>query len=74
MRQGTNEFAYVGQNMAMSKSFNAPDSTPSFEGFIQGWYDEVKDFPPGNVGGYGNTGNLGHTGHYSQVEKKLKIL
>ena len=56
----------------MSKSSRAPESSRSFEGFIQGWYDEVKDFPPGNVGGYGNTGNLGHTGHYSQVENKLK--
>ena len=70
--QGTNEFDYVGQNMAMSKSARALDSPRGFVGFIQGWYDEVKDFPPGNVGGYGNTGNLGHTGHYSQVIRKVQ--
>ena len=70
--QGTNEFDHVGQNMAMSKSSRAPDSSRGFVSFIQGWYDEVKDFPPGNVGGYGNTGNLGHTGHYSQVGHKAQ--
>ena len=54
--------------MAKSNSPRAPTSPHSFEIFIKGWYEEVKDFPPGNVGRYGSTGNLGHTGHYSQVE------
>ena len=55
--------------MAMSKSSRAPDSSRTFEDFIQGWYNEVKHFHTGGVGDFGNAEKLGRTGHYSQVFK-----
>ena len=64
---GTSQFPYVGQNLAMSMGTRAPSSTRSYDSIIQSWYDEVKDFPPGNVGSYSKSGATGIIGHYTQV-------
>ena len=65
--QGTSQFPYVGQNMAMSMSSAPFSSTRNYDSHIQGWYDEVKDFPPGNAQKFSMDGATGVIGHYTQV-------
>ena len=72
--QGTSQFPYVGQNMAMSMSSAAPNNDRSYDSHIMGWYDEVKDFPPENVGGYSESGATGTIGHYTQVQREKNYL
>jgi len=61
-------YKQVGQNMATGAS-TAPISSPGFEGMIQGWYDEVEDFPADNVSAFSKNGvpKGKMIGHYTQV-------
>ena len=52
-----------------SQAPNPPSTTRSYDSFIQGWYDEVADWPAANVASYSSTGTTGTTGHYTQVSK-----
>merc|ERR1712038_40375 len=66
--RNTEQYASVGQNMAYkSQAPNPPSTTRSYDSFIQGWYDEVADWPAANVASYSSTGTTGTTGHYTQL-------
>ena len=57
---------HVGQNMA--DSWNSQDNMVwGLSTKVQAWYDEVKDWPAGNVGAFSNNGATGVIGHYTQV-------
>ncbi|XP_040563888.1 venom allergen 5 [Lepeophtheirus salmonis] len=57
---------WVGQNIASAWS-SAKSSSRDYESMIQGWYDEVKDFPPKNIEKYNSEGATGVVGHYTQL-------
>ena len=58
--------------MAYKAQSNPPSTTRSYDSFIQGWYDEVKDWPAGNVASFSSAGTTGVTGHYTQVGHVLR--
>ena len=43
------------------------DGTGHTKSIVELWYNEVKDWPAGNVGSFTNKGRTGVTGHYTQV-------
>ena len=55
-----------GQNKADSWS-SVNDFDWQLSKKIQGWYDEVKDFPSDNVKAFSMNGATGVIGHYTQV-------
>ena len=60
----------VGQNAWKGWSTQNKPGAPNAKDLskaVQGWYDEVKDFPPGNVGAFSKAGATGMIGHYTQV-------
>ena len=61
------QYPRVGQNWAYKGRSRPPSTTRSYDSFIQGWYDEVKDYPAANAGALSNEGTTGVTGHYTQV-------
>jgi len=63
-QRGTDKYGHVGQNIARSGSSAPFSSTRNYDSHIQGWYDEVKDFPPGNVQKFSFDKA---TGHYTQL-------
>ena len=69
--QGTDKYGHVGQNIARSGSSAPFSSTRNYDSHIQGWYDEVKDFPPGNVQKFSFDKA---TGHYTQVCMRKTVI
>ena len=61
--------SYAGQNGAMGMRSGAFSQRSDFSNWIQSWYDEVEDFPGGNVSPYSQDGKTPGkmVGHYTQV-------
>ena len=58
----------MGQNWSYN-AWSAPISIPRrYYDLMQGWYNEVKDFPGANTGALSNDGKTGVISHYTQVE------
>ncbi|XP_040565553.2 venom allergen 5 [Lepeophtheirus salmonis] len=57
---------WVGQNIASSWN-SVKTSSRYYETMIQGWYNEVKDFPSKNVEKYSSEGATGQVGHYTAL-------
>jgi len=64
--RGTMQFSSVGQNIAMY-SFSREIKEPHFDVLIEGWYNEVKDFPAAKVGAFKSKKGEPVIGHYTQV-------
>jgi len=61
-------YGYIGQNIAMStSSYFSPESTTDVTGFVQDWFNEVKDLNKKNVHKFDSATNKGVVGHYTQV-------
>ena len=63
----------MGQNWSYN-GWSAPISiTRRYHDLMQGWYDEVADFPGANAAALSMEGKTGVVSHYTQVEHISEI-